>query len=332
MSWIREVRLKYGPRVSLVDLSDGGALVQTDVRLRPGAELVIEIVGAQVHAVPFRVLRSELARISGDGAIYQGACEFKRPLNLAEASASATRTTRCDVALKSLLDRRRNESSISGGAGANRAPGDLPQLLKAVQASARADDPLSRSLQDILSDVVPALTRGEPAAVLRSKLEGRLRRAVPHVGIAIGSSPVEAAAGAETIYFGAQGSSGPGVLNVQLPAGYRVSDWEFRLFQAGSYLLELLPSGVDSASAADNGAEARCDIAGVAPPASTDPRPGAWMAKDRRPIPRRATVERVHPRLPPVAQSVQSLAVGDRHAERTDVRSRVAAEGSVFRP
>ena len=57
LSWIREVRLKYGPRVSLVDLSDGGALVQTDVRLRPGAELVIEIVGAQVHAVPFRVLR-----------------------------------------------------------------------------------------------------------------------------------------------------------------------------------------------------------------------------------------------------------------------------------
>ena len=162
LSWIREVRLKYGPRVSLVDLSDGGALVQTDVRLRPGAELVIEIVGAQVHAVPFRVLRSELARISGDSAIYQGACEFKRPLNLAEAAASATRTTRCDVALKSLLDRRRNESSINGGAGAYRAPGDLPQLLKAVQASARADDPLSRSLQDILSDVVPALTRASP--------------------------------------------------------------------------------------------------------------------------------------------------------------------------
>src|SRR4051812_15127520 len=57
LSWIREVRLKYGPRVSLVDVSDGGALVQTDVRLRPGAELVMEIVGSQVHAVPFRVLR-----------------------------------------------------------------------------------------------------------------------------------------------------------------------------------------------------------------------------------------------------------------------------------
>ena len=39
--------------------------------LRPGAELVIEIVGPQVHAVPFRVLRSELARISEDGAIYR---------------------------------------------------------------------------------------------------------------------------------------------------------------------------------------------------------------------------------------------------------------------
>ncbi|MEN3340066.1 MAG: hypothetical protein V7647_3742, partial [Acidobacteriota bacterium] len=57
LSWIREVRLKYGPRVSLVDLSQGGAALQTDVRLRPGSELVIEIVGSSVQAVPFRVLR-----------------------------------------------------------------------------------------------------------------------------------------------------------------------------------------------------------------------------------------------------------------------------------
>ena len=64
-------------------------------------------------------------------------------------------------------------------------------------------------MQDILSEVVPALTRGEPAAVLRSKLESRLRRAVPAAGIAIGSSPAEAPPGAETIYFEAQGTSGP---------------------------------------------------------------------------------------------------------------------------
>jgi Family of unknown function (DUF6982) len=247
LSWIREVRLKYGPRVSLVDVSDGGALVQTDVRLRPGAELVMEIVGPQVHAVPFRVLRSELARISEEGAIYRGACEFKRPLNLAEASISAAQGTRCDIAIKSLLDRRRNEASLARATGVGRELGDLGQLLKGVQASVRADDPLSRSLQDILSEVVPALTRGEPAAVLRSKLESRLRRAVPAAGIAIGSSPAEAPPGAETIYFEAQGTSGPGVLNVQLPAGYHVSDWEFRLFQVGSYLLELLPSSADTA-------------------------------------------------------------------------------------
>jgi hypothetical protein len=248
LSWIREVRLKYGPRLSLVDVSDGGALVQADVRLRPGAELVMEIVGAQVHAVPFRVLRSELARISEGGAVYRGACEFKRPLNLAEASTSAAQVTRCDVALKGLLDRRRNEASVAGATGAGRDLGDLAQMLKGVQASVRADDPLSRGLQDILSEVVPALTRGEPAAVLRSKLESRLRRAVPAAGIAIGSSPAEAPPGAETIYFEARGTTGPGVLNVQLPVGYEVSDWEFRLFQAGSYLLELLPSSADGAA------------------------------------------------------------------------------------
>jgi hypothetical protein len=282
LSWIREVRLKYGPRVSLVDVSDGGALVQTDVRLRPGAELVLEIVGPQVHAVPFRVLRSELARISGDGTIYQGACEFKRPLNLAGASTSGAQLTRCDVVLKGLLDRRRHEASMARTTGASRESGDLLQLLKAVQASARADDRLSRSIQDILSEVLPALTRGEPAAVLRSKLEGRLRRAAPAVGIAIGSSPVEAPPGTETIYFEAQGTTGPGVLNVQFPVGYRVSDWEFRLFQAGSYLLELLPSGADAihgVAAPKSVSDSPHESAAVAPPALTAAAPTPGWSK-----------------------------------------------------
>lgn len=257
LSWIREVRLKYGPRVSLIDLSDGGALVQTDVRLRPGSELVIEIVGPSVHAVPFRVLRSELARISDQGVIYQGACEFKRPLNLATASSGAARAARWDVALKDLLLRRRNEVGLAGASAPQHPSGDLLQLLQSVHESARADDPLSRTLQEILSEIVPALNRAEPAAVLRSKLEGRLRRAVPRAGIAIRSAPVEAPAGSETIYFESQGTSGPGVLNVQFPAGYRIADWEFRLLQAGSYLLELLPAGTEpvESSPADTDAE-----------------------------------------------------------------------------
>jgi hypothetical protein len=242
LAWIREVRLKFGPKVSLIDLSTGGALLQTDVRLRPGSDLVIEIVGSRIEAVPFRVLRSELARISDQGAIYQGACEFKRPLDLATAQGRAGRGEPCDVALKKLMLRRRHELSRKGHAIKRQSDKNLPQLLRSVQGCARSDDPLSRGLRDLLAEIVPALDRGEPAVVLRSRLEDRLRRTLPRAAIAIGSAPQEAAPGTETIYFSAEGVDGPGVLNVQLPEGTRIPDWEFQLLQSASHLLELLPA------------------------------------------------------------------------------------------
>jgi hypothetical protein len=243
LAWIREVRLKYGPKVSLIDLSTGGALLQTDVRLRPGSDLVIEIIGSRIEAVPFRVLRSELARISDQRTIYQGACEFKRPLDLANAQGRTARAEPCDVTLKKLLLRRRHELSRQGPASIRQSDKNLTQLLKSVQGAARSDDPLSRGLRDLLAEIVPALDRGEPAVVLRSRLEDRLRRALPRAAIAIGSAPQEATAGIETIYFSAHGVDGPGVLNVQLPEGTRMPDWEFRLLESASHLLELLPAG-----------------------------------------------------------------------------------------
>ncbi|MEN3338748.1 MAG: hypothetical protein V7647_2424, partial [Acidobacteriota bacterium] len=175
-----------------------------------------------------------------------GAGEFKRPLNLATASIRAGQSCRLDVALKNLMVRRRSEVSVAGAPAPEPSALDLLELLKAGQESPRAEDPLNRTLHEIVTEMVPALNRAEPAALLRSRLEARLRRAVPVAGIAIGSAPVQASPGTETIYFETQGTA-PGVLNVQFPAGYRVPDWEFRLLQAGSYLLELLPAGSDPA-------------------------------------------------------------------------------------
>ncbi len=267
LGWIREVRLKYGPRVSLIDLSTGGALLQTDVRLRPGTDMVIEIVGSRIEAVPIRVLRSQLARISGDTAIYQGACEFKRPFDLEKARAVLAHADRGDVALRKLMLLRRQESRLAGDQSARGKGADLTDLLRSVQGNTLADDPLSRGLRDLLSEVVPALDRGEPGAVLRARLEERLRRTVPTVGIAIGATPVEARSGTETIYFAAAGLDA-GVINVEMPEGSQIPDWQFRLLQAGGYLLEMLPSGsVEREHRAEAPVEA-IDVATPAPEAA----------------------------------------------------------------
>src|SRR5258708_5403007 len=65
LSWLDRVRLKYGPAVSLIDLSEGGAQIETPTRFQPGSTVVIEIAGHEDDiAVPARVLRCQISRLA----------------------------------------------------------------------------------------------------------------------------------------------------------------------------------------------------------------------------------------------------------------------------
>jgi hypothetical protein len=289
LAWIREVRLKYGPHVSLVDLSPGGALLRTRVQLRPGTVQVLEIVGPEIETIPFRVVRCHVAQIGEEGAIYQGACEFKRNIELATARArSAPGLVRVDLALRQLLFRQRESLALKNTGGSPHVVPALPGLLRSIQAAAFVNDPLGRGVCDVLSELVPALDRGEPAAVLRSRLEQLLRRAMPNLDIAVAGAPLAGGPGKESIYFAAGDHAAPqGVLNVQLPDGCALADWQFRLLQASSYLLELLSSagtGLDTGRA-QRGAKLVAEAEAVrervqAAPAAEEPpaeTPRAWQ-------------------------------------------------------
>src|SRR5260370_41373514 len=57
LDWGRAARLQFGPGVSLVDLSTGGALLESPVVLRPGSVFSLQITGAGPETPgPFRVL------------------------------------------------------------------------------------------------------------------------------------------------------------------------------------------------------------------------------------------------------------------------------------
>src|SRR4051812_4723838 len=75
---IRASRLRHGPSVSLIDLSVGGALLEADIPMKPGATLALEITsdGDTPSLVPMRVLRCEVASLSSATTVYRGACEF----------------------------------------------------------------------------------------------------------------------------------------------------------------------------------------------------------------------------------------------------------------
>jgi len=90
LDWLSAARVKYGPEVSIIDLSRGGVLLQSDRPLNPGSKQALEIVGTEKSiVVPFGVLRSKITALSSKGPIYRAACAFTRPLELPELAAAA---------------------------------------------------------------------------------------------------------------------------------------------------------------------------------------------------------------------------------------------------
>jgi hypothetical protein len=85
LHWLEHVRLQYGPSVSLVDLSIGGAAFEAERPLRPGAATVLEL-GAdhEQRVVAGRIVRCEVVALQATSMRYRGACVFGRPLRWTE--------------------------------------------------------------------------------------------------------------------------------------------------------------------------------------------------------------------------------------------------------
>src|SRR5689334_13800618 len=98
LEWLNTVRLKYGPVVSLIDLSSGGAQIETSSRLHPGAVVVVQISGTGGEvALPSTVVRSQVSRIVPQ-AMYRSAVSFRRLFEAPEPAAD-----RCSDAFANLL-------------------------------------------------------------------------------------------------------------------------------------------------------------------------------------------------------------------------------------
>ena len=78
-------RVKYGDEVRLIDLSVGGALVETRGKFATNANIVFEFAGpASTLLVPSRALRVHSLSHIDDSGRYEGAFVFKRPLALTD--------------------------------------------------------------------------------------------------------------------------------------------------------------------------------------------------------------------------------------------------------
>lgn len=166
-------RLKHGPILTVIDVSAGGALIETPARLTPGGRLVLEFItpdAQRITAVPSRVLRAEVASLA-NGVHYRGGCSFSSLLP---------------------LGRLRGSAGLNGG----RAPGPvqterLQHLRRIQEDSGIASDPV---LARLMEEIVVMAQDGRSPAALMTLVEQRLRQHVPllamTVGDPAGSSPI----------------------------------------------------------------------------------------------------------------------------------------------
>ena len=186
LEWLRVVRLSGGTGydVKLVDLSEGGAMLEVDAPLRPGVTLTLEMSGPGLDAtVPLEVLRCYIASLRGETAMYRGACAFAHLIELPGKPARLPHTPTAgsfvgtDAALTYLLERCTSARHGTAPPVIAIERSHVLHILDAlrVRTSTPGSDLLSRYTADLLAAVLPALHGGAAREVVVAALEERLR-------------------------------------------------------------------------------------------------------------------------------------------------------------
>ncbi len=296
LQWVRTARLSVGQGVSLVDLSAGGALIDSPVPLRPNAVLGLEIGGAgAVTMVQFRVLRCEVGGLRPERTTYRGACEFVRIIDLPNVPSWQERRglgvpsafVGLDLALKHLVERAGTADDPDA-----LTPAEVLQALQALLARTAKiqGDHLSDQLGMLLAQVLPALEQRGALPSILAGVESQLRRSIPYVRLRL-SGPADGgvAQGFRSIAISVPGADPetPGV-SLDLPSGLVLNDWQSRLLKTTSRLLALLQRLQPSRTAAAIDAPPRVFSApaATAPPAAvvTEPEPEAAADTPAEPV------------------------------------------------
>jgi hypothetical protein len=251
-----KVRLKYGPLVTLVDLSAGGAQIETtNFRLQPGSAVVLELSGPDGDlAVPAQVLRCQLANLLPE-PVYRGALVFRKHLDLTRFSAdqdSAAPTKE----LNPSLERGRLRQTLK-----RLAIGDEPDwtpnavlapLFAAVEASLatletpagrRAGPALANEVATLFNAIAAALEQESTPKALMLAIEDHLRHVVPAraIRLADDDSFIQMP-GSEAIFLSLPKSSPdePTVkVAVEFPERCEPQELHFQILKAGVPLIAI---------------------------------------------------------------------------------------------
>lgn len=251
-----KARLKFGPAVTLVDISNGGAQIQTtNYRIQPGSAVVLELTSEQGDlAIPATVLRCQLASLLPE-PIYRGALVFKRDFDVRslgwDAPESDQALERDVTAARTRLRQIIERLAIGEGAGAPAETTIAPLLGALTAAHATLETPAGRrvaaelegTLATLFQYVATTLQQTPTPAALQKGLEEHLHRMVAARAIAVADAhgPTHAAS-AEAILLTLPRltpDAPPARLTVEFAEGAEPSELHFHILKAGIQLVAM---------------------------------------------------------------------------------------------
>ena len=250
------VRMKYGEVVSVVDLSAGGALLETSQILRPDTNVVVEILDSrtrEVTPIVSRILRAHVAGLNG-GIRYRGALAFKRPLPEsvlpplpppleAPLTSDPGDFLKLELALKTIVEGYFKRTTGARGSGRWRDGSALLDALVRLRGAAeRRKSPVDQQLAQVLATMIPALQRDEPTPLVMGELQRQLRQHLPLVAIHANSAAIAPTHAAEkvTLNMCTEPGQPPVSVTAEFTSGFCLNEAQFRLLKVSAYLVGLI--------------------------------------------------------------------------------------------
>jgi len=247
LSWLNHARIKYGPDVSLVDLSVGGAQIETtSYPPQPGSTVVIELAaGERTWPVPARVLRCHIASLAPH-ATYRGAVAFKRPFDFEEIAGvvqhgvdvnPVQEYARLNLALKRIAESTGADATALSATGVRALETAFAMIESAGSRESAA--PFINEMGRLLRIMTTSLENAADPAALVPAIISRLQRSVPSVMVRVVDANHASLIRNDAVYFRvpAEGVEVPDCLVVEFPRDCALEAWHLQLLEAGAQLL-----------------------------------------------------------------------------------------------
>lgn len=252
LSWLRRVRLKYGPAVSLIDLSAGGIQLEThDHPLQPGGTVVIEMeTGQQKLTVASSVIRAFVSALSPT-IVYRSSLSFRRPIAFPEVPRDTKSTTTLaallqDHAQLSVTLRALDDSPFLGGtrphSAADAAQSALAASVAGMEApSGRRDvEQFSGEMSRLLRLLHRSINRNASTGAMLAELLEALKRVVPALAISIAPAGPILRPDAASFTVPSPDGSSAGRLVVEVARDKTLEPWHRSFLKAAAHLVTVV--------------------------------------------------------------------------------------------